>query len=100
MITEDRKKELASMSDAWLREMLGLHSKQVEELKWEFNRRFPSPEKKNKLVELPCTLQELETAVHGYGDHNGFHGKVDIVLDNLVDPEAYNYLSVYEGDGK
>lgn len=96
MMTDDRREELASMSDAWLREMLAVHSKQVEELKWEFNRRFPPPEAK-KLVELPCTLQELETAVHGYGDHSGFHGKVEVVLDSLIDPMVKDYLAVTEG---
>ncbi len=99
MITEERQKELASMSDAWLRELLGLHSKKVEELKWEYNRRFPPPEVK-KLVELPCTLQDLETAIHAYGDHAGFHGKVDVVPGGAVDPRAKDCLGVYEEEGK
>lgn len=99
MITEDRKKELASMSDAWLREMMGIHAEKLDELKWESNRRYPPPETEadaRKLVELPCTLQELETAVHAHGDHNGFHGKVSVVLENLVDPMAKDYLAVTE----
>lgn len=28
------------------------------------------------LITLPCTMLELETALHGYGDHHGFDGKV------------------------
>lgn len=96
MIADDRKEELASMSNAWLREMLGIRSKEAEELKWEFNRRFP-PKPAKKLVELPCTLQDLETAIHTYGDHEGFHGKVDVVLVGLVDPMSKDYLAVTEG---
>lgn len=96
MITEERKKELASMSDAWLAEMVRVHHARLDELKWEFNRRHPAPERK-KLVELPCTLQDLETAVHAYGDHNGFHGRVDAVLDSIVDPMAKDCLAVTEG---
>lgn len=94
-ISEDRKKELASMSDAWLREMIGIHKGMLGELTWEFNRRFPQP-KARKLAELPCDLQGLETAIHAYGDHNGFHGEVSIVLDSLVDPEAGDYLGIAE----
>lgn len=29
------------------------------------------------LVTLPCTLAELETAIHKYGDHHGFDVTVD-----------------------
>lgn len=28
------------------------------------------------LITLPCTMLELETALHGYGDHHGFDKKV------------------------
>lgn len=35
------------------------------------------------LLALPCTMLELETALHGYGDHHGFDRKVEPhVLDN------------------
>lgn len=95
-MTADRRRELAEMSDAWLAEMLRVHGQALEELKEEYNRRFPVPQG-TKLVELPCTLQDLETAVHVHGDHNGFHGKVDVVLEGAVDPMARDYLAVTEG---
>lgn len=92
-MTADRRRELAEMSDAWLAEMLRVHGQALEELKEEYNRRFPAPQRA-KLVELPCTLQDLETAVHVHGDHNGFHGKVGFGLVGLGDAK---YLTVTEG---
>ena len=99
MAAEERKHELQLVSDRYLWELMGVTERRLAEIREEYHRRHPVPQR-NKLVELPCTLQELETAVHGYGDHNGFHGKVDIVLDSFIDPMAKDYLSVYEGDGK
>ena len=99
MAAEERKHELQSVSDRYLWELMGVTERRLAEIREEYHRRHPVPQR-NKLIDIPCTLAELETAIHTYGDHEGFHGKVDIVLDNLVDPEAYNYLSVYEGDGK
>lgn len=28
-------------------------------------------------IALPCTLRELESAIHRYGDHHGFDGKIE-----------------------
>ena len=95
LAAEERRKELQSVSDKYLWELMGLTEKRLAEIRAEYQRRNPIPQQ-NKLIELPCDLQELETAIHAYGDHKGFHAKVDVVLDNLVDPEAYNYLGLTE----
>ena len=97
MAAEERKHELQSVSDRYLWELMGVTERRLAEIREEYHRRRHPVPQRNKLVELPCTLQELETAVHGYGDHNGFHGKVEVVLENLVDPMAKAYLAVSEG---
>lgn len=28
------------------------------------------------LIALPCTLRDLESAIHRYGDHHGFDGRI------------------------
>lgn len=50
------------------------------------------------LVRLPCTLAELETAIHKYGDHHGFDVKVDVRLSPSV--PAGNMLEVKDEKGE
>lgn len=96
MAAEERKHELQSVSDRYLWELMGVTERRLAEIREEYHRRHPVPQR-NKLIELPCTLQDLETAIHTYGDHNGFNGKVEVVLDSLIDPIAKDYLAVTEG---
>ena len=96
LAAEERKKELKSVSDKYLMELLSITERRLHEIREELNARGITGPQCNKLISLPCTLQELETAVHAYGDHNGFHGKVSIVLDSLIDPEANDYLGIAE----
>lgn len=42
----------------------------------------------SELVKLPCMALELETALHRYGDHHGFHGTVVFRDNALVIEEA------------
>lgn len=47
------------------------------------------------LVTLPCTLAELETAIHRYGDHHGF----DVMVDRRYIPAGL-ILEVTDEKGK
>ena len=47
------------------------------------------------LVTLPCTLAELETAIHRYGDHHGF----DVMIDGRYIPTSF-ILEVKDEKGK
>lgn len=74
---EDRRAEIARMSDAYLDELMREVHNEHTMLVMEIAKR--KAKRTAFLVELPCTLQELETAIHSYGDHHGFHGKVVVV---------------------
>lgn len=71
---EGRKAEIARMSDAYLDELMRVTRTELTMLGREAVRR--RKRRTTSLVELPCTLQDLETAIHSYGDHRGFRGKV------------------------
>ena len=74
---ESRKAEIEKMSDAYLDELTRITHNEYMLLALEIERR--KAKRTTRLVELPCTLQNLETAIHAYGDHNGFHGKIVIL---------------------
>lgn len=74
---ETRKAEIALMSDAYLDELMRVTHNEHTMLVMEIARR--KAKRTTVLVEFPCTLQDLETAIHSYGDHHGFHGQVVIV---------------------
>ena len=83
---EGRKVEIAKMSDAYLDELMRVTYAEHVLLDREVMRR---KSKKTALIaRFPCTLQELETAVHSYGDHYGFHGRV--VVFPMVDAGSVN----------
>lgn len=71
---EGRKAEIAKMSDAYLDELMRVTYAEHALLDMEITRR--KSKKTTLIARFPCTLQELETAVHSYGDHYGFHGRV------------------------
>lgn len=73
----ERKIEIARMGDAYLDELMREVHNEHTMLAMEIARR--RAKRTTVLVEFPCTLQELETAIHSYGDHHGFHGKVVVV---------------------
>lgn len=47
------------------------------------------------LIKLPCTLADLETAIHKYGDHHGF----DVIVDGRYLPASF-ILEVKDEKGK
>lgn len=73
---EVRRSEIAQMSDAYLDELMRVTHNEHMMLVMEIAKR--RARRTTVLVEFPCTLQDLETAIHSYGDHHGFHGKVVI----------------------
>ena len=83
---EGRKAEIAKMSDAYLDELMRATYAEYALLDREVMRR--KSKKTTLIARFPCTLQELETAVHSYGDHHGFHGKV--VVFPMVDVGSVN----------
>lgn len=74
---EDRRAEIARMGDAYLGELARVTGDEHAMLVAELARR--KAKRTTVIVELPCTLQDLETAIHSYGDHHGFRGKVVVV---------------------
>lgn len=74
---EARGAEIAKMSDAYLDELMRVTNNELTMLVMEIARR--RAKRTTRLVEFPCTLQDLETAIHSYGDHRGFHGQVVVV---------------------
>lgn len=80
---EGRKAEIARMSDAYLDELMRVTRVELMMLGRETVRR--KKRRTTALVELPCTLQDLETAIHSYGDHHGFSGKVVIIPSSDAD---------------
>ena len=71
---EWRKAELANMSDAYLDELVRMTYTEHTMIAGEIERR--KSRRATLLIKFPCTLRELETSVHSYGDHYGFHGRV------------------------
>ena len=74
---DKRRTNIAKMSDAYLDELIRVTKSEFAILVEEAMRR--KTKCAARLVEFPCTLLDLETAIHAYGDHHGFHGKVVIV---------------------
>lgn len=56
------------------------------------------PVNEQVLIGLPCTLRQLETAVHQYGDHHGFDG--DIVIGDVrgLDGSMQTVILIREKD--
>ena len=83
---EGRKAEIAKMSDAYLDELMRVTYAEHVLLDREVMRR--KSRRATLLIKFPCTLQELETAIHSYGDHYGFHGRV--VVFPMADAGSVN----------
>ena len=83
---EGRKAEIAKMSDAYLDELMRMTYTEHTMIAREIERR--KSRRATLLIKSPCTLQELETAVHSYGDHYGFHGRV--VVFPMADAGSMN----------
>ena len=78
--------KIAKMSDAYLDELMRVTYAEHVLLDREVMRR--KSKKTTLIARFPCTLQELETAVHSYGDHYGFHGRV--VVFPMADAGSVN----------
>ena len=83
-MTEERKRELAEMSDNWLAAMIEKKEQELEELVAEHDRRRKPTGNCMARHVKPSTLAELEREIHSFGDHYGFDATVGMRPDGMI----------------